>query len=168
MRAEHRWVANDPHMLGRRHLARSKDGGGVRLDDRHAGATGSRHCWPRLEDWQMHMGMHPAKRPRHARVAPTPACGNLYRMTALLAGQCLRVLGAYVQTDGRHDQEYRGVVRSPGRRSTLGRRSGAPLATLYNICACCRWLFSPVCLGQQASSIGRLPHSEACVRSRRA
>lgn len=41
---------------------------------------------------------------------PSAARGNLRRMTELPAGQCLGVLGAYVQTDGGHDLEYKETI----------------------------------------------------------
>lgn len=40
---------------------------------------------------------------------PTESCTNLLRLTELQAGKCLWVLGAYVQSDGRHDAE---IVRT--------------------------------------------------------
>lgn len=46
-----------------------------------------------------------------AELRPTSTCGNLHRMAELPAGQCLRVLSAYVQTDGSRDLEFKEVIR---------------------------------------------------------
>lgn len=99
---------------------------------------------------------------RDMQDAASPECSNLGRMTELPAGQCLRVLGAYVQTDGAHDQEYKEVVRvawaAYHARQTLWRTPGRIVQKL-------RVLQMTVCRHQ---GIGQSPNSVVCARSRRA